>query len=58
MTANALPPQPTAMVVKNWEAYVKKEWLTLYPGLDYPREMEWMEVRKLFGGALMAVGMD
>jgi len=33
------------------------EWVRLHPGLDYPREMEWMEVRKLFGGAIMAVGM-
>lgn len=33
------------------------EWVRLHPGLDYPREMEWMDVRKLFGGAIMAVGM-
>ena len=34
------------------------EWAKLHPGLDYPREVEWMEVRKIFGGGVMAVGMD
>lgn len=37
---------------------MRKEWVKLYPGVDYPREMDWMEVRKLFGGAIMAVGID
>lgn len=33
-------------------------WLKLHAGVDFPREIDWMEVRRLFGGAIMAVGMD
>jgi hypothetical protein len=33
-------------------------WVKLFPGIDFPREMGWMEVRRMFGGGLMAVGMD
>lgn len=33
------------------------EWIKLFPGVDYPREADWMEVRRMFGGGLMAVGM-
>jgi len=40
-----------------WEAQFKAEWVRLHPGLDYPREAEWMEVRRIFGGGIMAVGM-
>jgi hypothetical protein len=32
--------------------------LKLFPGIDFPRELEWMEVRKMFGGGIMAVGME
>lgn len=35
-----------------------KSWVTLFPGIDFPREMGWMEVRRMFGGGIMAVGMD
>lgn len=34
------------------------EWHFLRSGLDFPREIGWMEVRKLWGGAVMAQGMD
>ena len=37
----------------DWSAWVK-----LFPGIDYPRELEWMEVRRIFGGGIMAVGME
>jgi hypothetical protein len=30
----------------------------LHPGLDFPQEIDWMEIKRLFGGAVMAVGMD
>lgn len=38
-------------------AFEYAEWIKLFPGVDYPREADWMEVRKMFGGGLMAVGM-
>ena len=34
------------------------EWVRLHAGTDYPREVDWLEVRKIFGGGIMAVGMD
>jgi len=39
------------------EERFKREWIRLHPGVDYPREVEWMEVRRMFGGGIMAVGM-
>lgn len=33
-------------------------WLKLHAGVDFPREIDWMEIRRLFGGAIMAVGLD
>ena len=33
-------------------------WVLLHAGIDYPRELDWMEVKRLYGGAIMAVGMD
>jgi hypothetical protein len=41
-----------------WDAYFVREWYKPYAGVDYPREIEWMEVKRLFGGAIMAIGMD
>ncbi len=41
-----------------WEKRVKEEWVRLFAGVDFPREVEWMEIRRLFGGGLMAVGME
>jgi len=35
-----------------------EDWIKLHAGLDFPREIDWMEIRRLFGGAVMAVGMD
>jgi hypothetical protein len=43
---------------KTRDVYLRQQWTELYPGIDYPREMDWMEIRRMFGGALMAVGMD
>jgi len=45
-------------ITTNWDDYFKREWHRLHAGVDYPREMDWMEVKRLFGGAIMAVGMD
>ena len=33
-------------------------WVKPHPGVDFPREPDWMEVKRLFGGAIMAVGMN
>jgi len=41
-----------------WEAKFKREWVKLHAGLDFPREVEWLEIRKVFGGGIMAIGMD
>lgn len=40
------------------EDLVREEYVKLFPGVDFSREVEWMEVRRMFGGGLMAVGMD
>ncbi len=34
------------------------EWVRPFPGIDYPREIDWLEVKRIFGGAIMTVGMD
>ena len=33
-------------------------WTKLHAGIDFPREIDWMEIRRFFGGGIMAVGMD
>jgi len=33
------------------------EWVNLFPGIDYPREVDWLEIKRIFGGGLMTVGM-
>lgn len=42
---------------ERWDELFKREWVRLHPGVDYPREVDWLEVKRLFGGAIMAVGM-
>ncbi|KAK5108763.1 hypothetical protein LTR62_007823 [Meristemomyces frigidus] len=54
----AMLPNRTRVQERKFEDLVSKEYVRLFPGVDFPRELEWMEVRQLFGGALMAVGME
>lgn len=34
------------------------DWHVLHAGMDYPREIDWLEVKRVWGGGVAVVGMN